>query len=100
MSLINSENLKKNTIQVYNLLKVLNKNKPLENLNSINEVYDNQADMIEEIIYYNKFKGNKNFKKDESIINSTDFEFEENNDNDDEDFDASQYVNNMKKHII
>lgn len=99
MSVIKSDKFKKNSLQIYNLLKVLNKNKPLENLKDINEVYDNQADMIEEIIYYNKFKGNKG-KKDETIINSSELEFEENGEDEEEDFDATQYINNMKKIIM
>lgn len=46
---------------MYNLLKVLNKNEALENLNSIDEVYSNQVDMIDEIVYYNRIKlKNKN----------------------------------------
>ena len=104
MSVVQSEKFKKNSLQIYNLLKVLNKNKPLENLNNINEVYENQADMIEEIIYYNKFKVNRSIKKDETVIKSSvnvsDINIEENDDIEDENFDATQYINNMKKMVL
>ena len=63
----------------------MNKNKPLENLNDINDVYDNPVDMIEEIIYFNKFKGNKNLIKDETELNSSELDFAENDQIEDDD---------------
>ena len=100
MSVIKSDKFKKNSLQIYNLLKVLYKNKPLENLKDINEVYDNQADMIEEIIYYNNFRGNKSSKKDETVVDQSDLQFEENEEVEDEDFDATVYVNKMKNKMM
>ena len=81
----------------------MNKNKPLENLSNINEVYDNQAEMIEEITYYNKVSGSRNkmIKREETILNSNEFKYEENDEVEDENFvDASEYINAMKKTII
>ena len=100
MSVIKSDKLKKNSIQIFNLLKVLNKNKPLENLNDVNDVYDNPVDMIEEIIYFNKFKGNKNLIKDETELNSSELDFAENDQIEDEDFDATKYVKKIKSLIM
>lgn len=46
----------KNTTQMWNLLKILNKDRILPNLNNINEVYDQTANVIEEIIYYHNYR--------------------------------------------
>jgi hypothetical protein len=46
----------KNTVQMWNLLKILNKDRFLPNLNDIGEVYDQTANVIEEIIYYHNYK--------------------------------------------
>jgi hypothetical protein len=43
---------------MWNLLKVLNKDMYLKNLNNINEVYDYQANLVEEITYFHELKGN------------------------------------------
>ena len=51
-----STNLLKNSVQIWNLLKVMNKKKYLSNLNSINDVYDSQADFVEEIEYFHNNK--------------------------------------------
>ena len=56
----------KNSIQMCNLLKVLNKDKYLENLESIDEVYDCHVNMVEEIIHYHKIKDSINKSVDES----------------------------------
>jgi hypothetical protein len=48
----------KNSVQMWNLLKILNKDRYLSGLNNINEVYDQTANIIEEIIYYHDNKGN------------------------------------------
>lgn len=85
-------------MQIYNLLKVLNKNKPLEDLNNINEVYENPVEMIEEIYYYNKIKGNKNTIK---THNSVEIKLNEKNiEEEEENFDPSEYINEMKKKIM
>ena len=41
---------------MWNLLKILNKDKCLDGLNSIDEVYDSQVNIIEEILYYHNYK--------------------------------------------
>jgi hypothetical protein len=57
------ENFFKNSMQMWNLARVLNKGKCLEGLKDINEVYESQVSILDEIIYYHKF----NDKKEESM---------------------------------
>jgi hypothetical protein len=49
-----SESMLKNSIQMYNLLKILNKGKTLNGLKKIDEVYDTQVDVLDEIEFYHK----------------------------------------------
>lgn len=49
-----SAHLLKNSVQIWNLLKVMSKKHYLSNLKAIDEVYDSQADFVEEIEYYHK----------------------------------------------
>jgi len=63
----------KNNVQMWNLLKILNKDRFLSGLNNINEVYDQTANIIEEILYYHNYKGN--FTPEEKKL------FEENKEN-------------------
>jgi hypothetical protein len=51
-----SSNFMKNTVQMWNLMKILNKDRFLPSLNNINEVYDQTANVIEEILYYHNYK--------------------------------------------
>ena len=84
-----SEHFKKNSLQIYNLLKVLNANIPLENLTSINDVYDNQADLIEEIVCHHKIKMRKvNKKIDKQITCNESIEEQE---------ELENYFENQKK---
>jgi hypothetical protein len=53
----------KNSMQIYNLLKILNKGKSLEGLKSIDEVYDTQVDVLDEIIYFHQNRENLINKK-------------------------------------
>jgi hypothetical protein len=50
-----------------NLLKVMNQQKYLDNLKTINEVYDNKLNIIEEVLIYhqNKSQGNYLFSSQE-----------------------------------
>lgn len=106
---------------MYNLLKVLNKNEPLEDLNHIDDVYENQAEMIEEIIFFNKIrikKGNNNVRKSnkDEIKNSarklsddikqdsgTQYKSnlqptqEEDEEEEEEEINHLEYINNLKK---
>jgi hypothetical protein len=59
----------KNSLQMWNLLKILNKDKSLEGLKSIDDVYDSQVNVIEEILYYHNFK-NK-IDKNDDMLNQT-----------------------------
>lgn len=43
-------------MQIINLLKIMNKDKYLEGLNNIEEVYDSQVNIIEEVVYYHKYR--------------------------------------------
>jgi hypothetical protein len=52
----------KNSIQMWNLVKILNKDKCMEGLNSINDVYDSQVNAIEEILYYHMYRDRFNDK--------------------------------------
>lgn len=70
-----SDRMLKNSIQMWNLLKILNKDKCLDGLNGIDEVYDSQVNIIEEIIYYHNYKEKLNnrpnaFGDDDSINSS------------------------------
>lgn len=49
-----SEKLLSNSFQMYNLLKILNKGKFLEGLNSIDEVYDGQVNVFDEIVFFHQ----------------------------------------------
>lgn len=58
---------------MWNLLKVLNKDKSLRDLKNINEVYDKPADFVEEIIYHHTHKGsfeNGKLKQDQNTKNN------------------------------
>jgi hypothetical protein len=48
----------KNSLQMWNLLKLMNKDRYLPRLNSIDEVYDSQVNIVDEIEYYHKYKEN------------------------------------------
>ena len=92
--------MRKSAFQIYNLLKVLNKNIPLKGLNSISEVYENQADMIDEIVYFHKIKNRKNKKKDINqffIDKDENYNIKEEEEEDEELFDHEQYRNQLKK---
>ncbi len=88
-------------------MRVLNKNEPLENLQKIDEVYDNQAEMIEEIFFYNKLKNKKtninNLNNNniseirENEITKKNFFNYENTDENEEDMNHLEYINNLKK---
>jgi hypothetical protein len=52
-----SEKMTKTSLQMWNLLKVLNKGMNLKNLKSINDVYDYQANIVEEITYFHDLRG-------------------------------------------
>ena len=69
---------------MWNLVRILNHDKHLEGLNSINEVYDSQVNLLEEVIHYHNMKDNKN---NDNILNT-----EQSSKNDDEIkiFDLSQ----------
>lgn len=54
-------------MQMWNLTRVLNKGKFLENLKDINEVYGSQVTLLDEIIYYHKF----NYKNGECLSLNT-----------------------------
>ena len=57
---------------MWNLLKILNKDRCLPSLNNINEVYDKTADVIEEIIYHHNYKEsfmNKKLIEKKTILN-------------------------------
>lgn len=62
-SINTSDKLSKNSLQMWNLLRVLNKDITLDGLQSIEEVYDSHVNIIEEITYYHNLKG-KIGKKD------------------------------------
>lgn len=49
-----AEKMMKNSLKTWNLLKVLNKDLNLEGLDSIEEVYGEQVNLLDEIIYYHK----------------------------------------------
>ncbi len=102
---------------MYNLLKVLNKNEPLENLQSIDEVYDNQADMCEEIIFYNKLKIKKTNRNKENYCNNalvirnnneaatinndkSQFILNENETEEDEYENHNDYIKKLKKSVL
>lgn len=44
----------KNSYQIYNLLKILNKGRTLNGLKNIDEVYDGHVNVIDEIMYYHE----------------------------------------------
>ena len=79
-----SKNMLRNCIQMWNLLKVMNKQIYLKNLNSIDEIYDLNATFTEEIEYYHNHKKkfdeiqNEKFKEKEllNITNSSNMESE------------------------
>jgi hypothetical protein len=77
-----SEKILKRSIQTLNLLKVLNKNQSLENLQSIDEVYEGQADMVDEVLYYHQYKDrlNKNTANINESLLSDDSKFGDMND--------------------
>jgi hypothetical protein len=51
-----SDKMTRTSLQTWNLLKVLNKGMHLKGLNSITDVYDYQANIVEEIVYYHDLK--------------------------------------------
>ena len=57
----------KNCIQIWNLMKVLNKPIYLKNLFSIDEIYDLNATFIEEIEYFHNNKKKYDFENEEDI---------------------------------
>jgi hypothetical protein len=48
---------------MWNLLKILNKDKCMEGLNSIDDVYDSQVNAMEEILYYHMYRERFNNKE-------------------------------------
>ena len=45
---------------MWNLIRILKNDQCLEGLNSINEVYDSQVNLLEEVLQYHKMKENIN----------------------------------------
>lgn len=62
-----SSELLANSIRIWNLLKLHKENKKLDGLSSLSEVYDLQADTVDEIEYYHN---NKNKLRASSEISS------------------------------
>ena len=62
-----TQKMLKNCIQIWNLMKVLNKPIYLKNLFSIDEIYDLNATFIEEIEYFHNNKKKYDFEKEEDI---------------------------------
>jgi hypothetical protein len=59
---------------MYNLLKILNKGRCLKGLNSIDEVYDHQVNVIDEIVFYHENKDTLNkseLDETHSILNES-----------------------------
>lgn len=48
---------------MWNLLKILNKDKTMEGLNSIEDVFDSQVNAMEEILYYHMYRERYNNKE-------------------------------------
>lgn len=74
----------KNSKQMWNLVRILKHDKYLEGLTSINEVYDSQVNLLEEIIQYhnmkeakinnyNSFVSEQSIQNEEEIIKGFDF---------------------------
>lgn len=78
-----SAHLLKNSIQIWNLLKVMSNKNYLPNLKTIDEVYDSQADFVEEIEYYHKNKDSfeEMRKKNNYLTTSVGFNEEYNQEN-------------------
>jgi hypothetical protein len=49
----------KNSKQMWNLVRILKHDKYLEGLTSINEVYDSQVNLLEEVIHFHNMRENK-----------------------------------------
>ena len=71
----------KNSMQMWNLTRVLNKGKCLDGLMNINEVYDSQVNLLDEIIYYHKFS-NKNGEMNSFSESNSEIEKSNNNEED------------------
>ena len=68
-------------MQMWNLTRVLNKGKCLDGLMNINEVYDSQVNLLDEIIYYHKFS-NKNGEMNSFSESNSEIEKSNNNEED------------------
>jgi hypothetical protein len=64
---------------MYNLLKILNKGKALNGLDNIEEVYDTQVDVLDEIEYYHKNRHHLNSNKPDLRKNTNVVEASEHN---------------------
>jgi hypothetical protein len=83
------------SLQMWNLLKILNKDKYLDNLNNIDEVYDSQVNVIEEILYYH----NKN-KNQEKNYNQNSEDSEDENHNKMRRNSQESSTSNFKKDVV
>jgi len=62
------ESFFKNSMQIWNLVRILNKENYLEGLNTIDEVYDSQVKIYDEILYFHKSKNNKQEQDEENTL--------------------------------
>jgi hypothetical protein len=82
----------KNTMQTWNLLKILNKDKYLSGLRTIEEMYDSQVNVIEEILYYHNYKD----KLVNNVLNSSQVISVDSSTMSDMENDESPNINNQK----